>query len=279
MNSLAVPTEPNLEVWQWERALDVAEGSPMRPLHTLPSLADIATKPMKVIEVISSDLLPSGIVALRCDLDSSRVWALAKPAVVARFLEEGDLDYLKNEAIAFKDLGDDLEVLSEEALAHHISMMEKLGDSPNWMRIRSYHRLKGKSGGAVGELVLKLRGKNYWFPCPAKVWRSFYAKAISKWEGRYKGLRYLQKYIRRWKGYKGRMTKSYYTKNRIPPKLRNQAVSVFGAKTLSKPFKDRQQESAKGESDPHSKATTIEESIRRIRNGADPKEETRNLVL
>lgn len=89
---------------------------------------------------------------------------------------------------------------------------EVLGDKPEWLRVRSYRTALFKPSKA--ELVLELRGKNYWFPVSKKVFTRFMEMAQEINRG--VGLRYLQRYIRERRQYHGIMTKRYYNLNKIP---------------------------------------------------------------
>lgn len=90
-------------------------------------------------------------------------------------------------------------------------ILEALGDAPEWMRIHSYVQDKK---GHKAELILELgeNRKKYWFPMTPQVYRRFTYK-IS--ESRLKGLKYLQAYIRRYRGYSGWGPADYVKENRI----------------------------------------------------------------
>lgn len=89
---------------------------------------------------------------------------------------------------------------------------EVLGDKPEWLRIKSYRTaiLRPKKA----ELVLELRGKNYWFPVSKRVFEKFLDLASSINRG--VGLRFLQRYIREKREYHGFMNPLYYKQNKIP---------------------------------------------------------------
>lgn len=91
-----------------------------------------------------------------------------------------------------------------------MDFLEKLFDKPEWLKIHSF-----QVAGPYGELVLKLQGKSYWFPVTSKAYNKFTDLAIR--EDRGSGLRYLQRYIRRYKGYNGHnWGPKYYRDNRMP---------------------------------------------------------------
>ncbi len=92
-------------------------------------------------------------------------------------------------------------------------LSEKLGDRPEWMRIRAYREGRGPSGRRRSELMLQLRQRSYWFPLTPRVYENFRAR-IGK--SRSKGLKYLQSYIRRYRQYKERWpSKRYVRVNRL----------------------------------------------------------------
>ncbi len=90
--------------------------------------------------------------------------------------------------------------------------IEKMGDRPAWMKIKKY-----RAEGRRAELVLSLRKKDYWFPVSPSVYERFRGK-IS--ESRLDGLRYLQRYIRQYRGYAGKWpSKRYERLNKISDTL------------------------------------------------------------
>lgn len=85
-----------------------------------------------------------------------------------------------------------------------------MGDRPAWMKIKKY-----REEGRRAELILALgsRKKDYWFPVSPNVYSNFREKIA---DSRSVGLKYLQKYIRRYRGYAEMWpSKRYQKKNRI----------------------------------------------------------------
>lgn len=118
-----------------------------------------------------------------------------------------------------------------------LELAEAIGDSPDWMRIKSY-----REEGRRAELVLKLgakKRKNYWFPVSPNVFERFKDKIQSS---RYEGLTYLQEYIRRYRGYLGRWpSKRYVERNKLSSK--NTLVEGVGQSIL-KMFNEKSSVSA-----------------------------------
>lgn len=77
---------------------------------------------------------------------------------------------------------------------------EKMGDRPAWMRVKKY-RAEGRNAELVLSLGPAKKRKDYWFPVTPTVYRRF-DYAIHE-NSRSKGLKYLQSYIRRYRGYTG----------------------------------------------------------------------------
>lgn len=94
-------------------------------------------------------------------------------------------------------------------------LIEKYGDQPEWLRISGYREdYDPKRRRRIGELMLSLRGKDYWFPVTPRVYENFVMKAVR--ENRGKALRYLQLYIRAYRDYNGRWpNRRYVAKNRL----------------------------------------------------------------
>lgn len=95
-------------------------------------------------------------------------------------------------------------------------LIEKMGDRPSWMRVKKY-----KQSGKRAELILSLgeakKRKDYWFPLTPSVYRKFSYRIT---ESRSKGLRYLQAYIRRYRGYTGAWPDAKYVEdNKLGGKL------------------------------------------------------------
>lgn len=110
-------------------------------------------------------------------------------------------------------------------------LIEKMGDKPAWMKIKSY-----REEGRRSELVLKLgaKKKEYWFPLSPAIYEKFRDK-IS--DSRYEGLTYLQDYIRRYRGYLGRWpSKRYVERNKIKRSLLNETLG----ETVHKLFAESQ---------------------------------------
>lgn len=104
---------------------------------------------------------------------------------------------------------------------------EAIGDTPDWMRIKSY-----REEGRRAELILKLgaeKRKNYWFPVSPNIFEKFKDKIQSS---RYEGLTYLQEYIRRYRGYLGRWpSRRYVERNKLSAK--NTLTESIGSRILS----------------------------------------------
>jgi hypothetical protein len=106
------------------------------------------------------------------------------------------------------DVWENAEELTPEVFTE---LEEKYGDRPEWMRITGYREGRHeRTHRRRSELLLNLRGKNYWFPLAPKVYERFIGKIIN--ENRGVGLRYLQKYIRQYRTYKERWPSKRYVR-------------------------------------------------------------------
>lgn len=111
------------------------------------------------------------------------------------------------------------------------SINEKLGDYPKWLKIKAYKEERTKNG-VKSEMLLNIRGKDYWFPLTPKVYDKFLERSIS--ESRGSGLIYLRNYIKEHRDYKDRWPDElYYSKNRISQTVRENKFSHLPA-----PFND-----------------------------------------
>lgn len=101
------------------------------------------------------------------------------------------------------------------------TLLEGMGDEPNWMKIHGYSTDSKKS-----EIILELgeSGKTYWFPASPHVIRRF--RTMIK-ESRLTGLRYLQNYINTYRGYSGWPDKKYVEDNRIADGNKSLTVTVL----------------------------------------------------
>lgn len=94
---------------------------------------------------------------------------------------------------------------------------ERIGKGRAWLKIKTLKVMPGNRDQKA-EMVLSLRGKDYWFPLSKRVFEKF--KSIARTVSRGAGLKYLQKYIRAHRGYRevwfGKVpANSYYWKNRV----------------------------------------------------------------
>jgi hypothetical protein len=227
------------------RPLDVQNMKELKPLTELPKIGvtiqeEKKSRPIQkpVLEMVFANPLGNGKqweVVFKVE-GQGNYWSILTPGTWSKFLKrtkksglkEGLVKVLKKESLAYKDLGE-VQVLTVERLEQ---MAEAFGDDPNWMRIKSYHR--HKKNRRLGEMVLTLKDKPYWFPVSRQVYERFRGYANHRFYGRGKALQYLQKYIRRFREYKGRMTKRYFNAQRIKPKTK--AKSVMGSSSLPTPF-------------------------------------------
>lgn len=88
-------------------------------------------------------------------------------------------------------------------------LLERMGDRPAWMRVKKY-----RESGKRAELVLSLgpykNRKDYWFPLTPSVYRKF---SYHITESRSRGLKYIQSYIRRYRGYAGTWPDAQYVES------------------------------------------------------------------
>lgn len=99
-------------------------------------------------------------------------------------------------------------------------LVEKMGSRPAWMKVKKYAQSGNKAELILGLGPAKSR-KDYWFPVTPSVYRKF-TYHIS--ESRSRGLKYLQKYIRRYRGYTGTWPDAEYTEsNKISKTLLTEA--------------------------------------------------------
>jgi hypothetical protein len=115
------------------------------------------------------------------------------------------------------DYGEEFEAEPEELTPELFEALEeKYGDKPDWLRIAAYKEAYDPvSHRTKSEIMLKLTGKDYWFPLSPAVYDKFLEKILH--ENRGKGLRYLQNYIRTYKTYKERWpSKRYVRANKLP---------------------------------------------------------------
>lgn len=82
---------------------------------------------------------------------------------------------------------------------------EKLGDSPQWLKITAY-----REAGHRAEVLINLRGRDYWFPVSRSVYENFISKAMTTSRGA--GLVYLKNYIREHRKYRERWPDAVYTR-------------------------------------------------------------------
>jgi hypothetical protein len=101
------------------------------------------------------------------------------------------------------------------------NLYEGMGDAPNWMKVHGY-----SSDTKRSEIILELgdKGKTYWFPATPHVINKF--RALIQ-ESRLEGLRYLQNYIRTYRGYSGWPDKKYVEDNRIADGKKSLTVTVL----------------------------------------------------
>jgi hypothetical protein len=111
-------------------------------------------------------------------------------------------------------LGSVVETVSADPYA----LLESLGDKPEWLKVKSYREgYDPRRKRRISEVMLTLRGKDYWFPTSPKIYESFVSRASSGTRG--SALKYLQKYIRRYRDYQERWPDQDYTdKNKVPGK-------------------------------------------------------------
>jgi hypothetical protein len=103
------------------------------------------------------------------------------------------------------------------------SINEKLGDYPKWLKIKAYQEEKTPDG-VKSEMLLNIRGRDYWFPLTPDIYNKFLERSIS--ESRGSGLIFLRNYIKENRGYKGRWPDEiYYSKNRISNTVKESAFS------------------------------------------------------
>lgn len=96
--------------------------------------------------------------------------------------------------------------------AYKYLLVERLGDKPEWLRIREYREAYDKKRRRVmGEIMLELRGRPYWFPVTPSVYERFVDLA---WTGdRGLALKYLQAYIRTYRNYNERWPDRRYVRS------------------------------------------------------------------
>lgn len=107
-------------------------------------------------------------------------------------------------------------------------IQEKMGDRPAWMRIKDY-----RAEGRRAELVLSLgkKKKDYWFPVSPTVYERFRGKIQ---ESRLAGLRYLQAYIRQYRGYAGYWpSKRYVERNKLRKASLQESLAATAIKLFS----------------------------------------------
>lgn len=107
-------------------------------------------------------------------------------------------------------------------------LLEAMGDRPAWMKIKNY-----KAEGRKAELILGLgkKKKSYWFPVTPNVYSQFKEKIL---DSRLVGLRYLQAYIRRYRGYLERWPSKRYVKaNQLSKSLLQESIVAQVDRLLS----------------------------------------------
>jgi len=154
--------------------------------------------------------------------DEERLWTKAKALAAKKFPTGSDaywayvhgifkkMTHTEAAELVTPEVLDYIERYAPELLD---AMLERRGRKPvrskrPWMEVEKYFEWKTNS-----EMIMRLRNRRYWFPLTPKVADRFIQIRDSVNRGA--ALRYLQRYIRRYRHYKGLWSKRYYERNRI----------------------------------------------------------------